>query len=37
MKKMTTWKICNNGHRYSGSGPCPVCWSGHGKKAEKKR
>lgn len=19
-------KICNRGHKYQGSGPCPICW-----------
>lgn len=34
--KSKDWKICNRGHRYSGVGPCPVCWPGR-KRATPKR
>lgn len=28
-------RICNRGHRYRSSGPCPVCWPGHYARAER--
>ena len=35
--KNTKSKICSRGHKFKGSGPCPVCWPGRLKKIIKSK
>ncbi len=33
---MQTQKTCSRGHKFTGSGACPVCWPGRLKKSKSK-
>ena len=30
------WKTCSRGHKYRGTGPCPICWPGRNKSEKRK-